>query len=98
MYWPSALAGRLKSQLREDLTQQIIALGPAYTRSERSGELVNAAVEGVEILDDYLTAYQPARLLARLVPIFVLIVVLVLDPLSTLVFFSPARCSSCCWR
>jgi ATP-binding cassette subfamily C protein CydD len=78
-------AGRLKSQLREDLTQQIIALGPAYTRSERSGELVNAAVEGVEILDEYLTAYQPARLLARLVPVFVLIVVLILDPLSTLV-------------
>ncbi len=78
-------ASHLKSQLRADLTQQIITLGPAYTRSERSGELVNAAVEGVEILDEYLTVYQPARLLSRLVPVFVFSVVLILDPFSTLV-------------
>jgi ATP-binding cassette, subfamily C, bacterial CydD len=78
-------ASHLKDNLRADLTQQIIALGPAYTRTERSGELVNAAVEGVEILDEYLTVYQPARLLSRLVPAFVFCVVLILDPFSTLV-------------
>jgi ATP-binding cassette subfamily C protein CydD len=78
-------ASRLKGSLREQLTQQIFALGPAYTHGERSGELVNAAVGGVEILDEYLTVYQPARLLAMLVPVFILLVVFILDPLSTLV-------------
>jgi ATP-binding cassette, subfamily C, bacterial CydD len=78
-------ASRLKGSLRAQLTQQLLALGPAYTHGERSGELVNAAVGGVEILDEYLTVYQPARLLAMLVPVFMLLVVLILDPLSALV-------------
>jgi ATP-binding cassette subfamily C protein CydD len=78
-------ASHLKSSLRQQLTQQLFNLGPAFTQGERSGELVNAAVGGVEILDEYITVYQPARLLARLVPVFMLLVVLLLDPLSTLV-------------
>jgi ATP-binding cassette subfamily C protein CydD len=78
-------ASHLKGSLREQLTQQFSALGPAYTRGERSGELVNAAVGGVEILDEYITVYQPTRLLAMLVPVFMLLVVFFLDPLTTLV-------------
>ncbi len=78
-------ASLLKGRLREDLTEQLLAVGPAYTRGERSGELVNTVVEGVELLDEYITTYQPARLLARLIPVFVLLVVFFLDPLSTLV-------------
>ncbi len=84
-------ASRLKSDLREKLTQRLSILGPAYTQSERSGELVNTVVEGVEALDDYITAYQPARLLAVIVPVFVLIVIFLLDPLTTpiLLFTGP---------
>jgi ATP-binding cassette subfamily C protein CydD len=78
-------ASQLKGSLRQKLTQQIFALGPAYTQSESSGELVNATVEGVEVLDDYLTSYQPARLLAMLVPTFVLVVIFLLDPPTTLI-------------
>ncbi len=78
-------ASRLKGGLREQLTRHFFTLGPAYTQGERSGELVNAAVEGVEVLDEYITVYQPARLLARLVPFLMLLVVFVLDPLTTLV-------------
>ena len=78
-------ASRLKGSLREQLTQQFFALGPAYTHSERSGELVNATVEGVEVLDEYITTYQPARMLAVLVPVFVLLVIFLLDPPTTLI-------------
>ena len=78
-------ASRLKGDLREKLTQRLSLLGPAYTQSERSGELVNTVVEGVEVLDDYITTYQPARLLAVIVPVFVLIVIFLLDPLTTLI-------------
>ena len=78
-------ASALKGDLRQKLTQQIFALGPAYTQGESSGELVNVTVEGVEVLDEYITVYQPARLLAMLVPAFVLIVIFLLDPPTTLI-------------
>jgi len=84
-------ASRLKGSLRESLTRAFFKLGPAYTQSQRSGELVNAVVEGVEVLDEYITVYQPARLLAVIVPVFVLIVIFLLDPLTTpiLLFTGP---------
>jgi ATP-binding cassette, subfamily C, bacterial CydD len=78
-------ASRIKGSLRRQLASQLYALGPAYTQGERSGELVHTIVESVEILDDYITQYLPARLLAVLVPAFIFLVVLALDPWSTLV-------------
>jgi thiol reductant ABC exporter CydD subunit len=78
-------ASRVKGSLHQDLTGHLFALGPAYTRTERSGELVNAMVEGVEALDAYLTQYLSARCLAGLVPALVLLVVLALDPWTALV-------------
>ncbi len=79
-------SSRVKGRLREQLTGHLLALGPAYARGERSGELVNTAVEGIEALDDYVSQFLPARLLAGLVPAFVFLVVLVLDPWTTLVY------------
>ena len=78
-------SSRIKARLRERLTGRLLTLGPAYTQGERSGELVNTVVEGVEALDDYFTQFLPARFLAGLVPAFVLLVVLFLDPWTTLV-------------
>lgn len=78
-------ANTLKGDLRARLTEHVLRLGPAYTRGESSGELVHAAVEGVEALDDFITVFQPARLLAMLAPVFVFFVVLKLDPPTTLV-------------
>ena len=78
-------ANRLKSHLRADLTQQIFTLGPAFTRGERSGELVNAVVAGVESLDEYITLFQPLRVLAMIVPILVALVIFVLDPPTVLI-------------
>ncbi len=78
-------ASRIKRSLRQQLIAHVYALGPAYTRTERTGELVNAVVEGVEALDAYITQFLPARYLAGLLPVFVLLVVLWLDPWTTLV-------------
>jgi ATP-binding cassette subfamily C protein CydD len=78
-------ASRVKVVLRARLTQQLFALGPARAREERSGELVNTLVEGVEMLDEYVTQYQPARLLASIVPVLLLLVILALDPWTGLV-------------
>ena len=78
-------ANHLKGSLRADLTQRLFILGPAFTRGERSGELVNAAVEGVETLDEYIALYQPLRVLAMIVPVFVALVIFLLDPPTVLI-------------
>ncbi len=78
-------ASRIKGEMRQQVTRKLFVLGPGFTRRERSGELVNTLVEGVEILDDYLTSFLPARYLAMLVPALVFLVVLALDPWSTLI-------------
>jgi thiol reductant ABC exporter CydD subunit len=78
-------ASRVKGNMRRRLVAHVYALGPAYTRGECSGELVNTVVAGVETLDDYVTQFLPARYLAALVPVLVFLIVFLLDPWTTLV-------------
>ena len=84
------VATRVKTDLRERLTAHLLALGPAYTRGERTGELVNTAVEGIEALDAYFSQYLPQLALAVLIPVTFLLVVFPLDPLSGLVLLLTA--------
>jgi len=86
----NAVAVRIKSDLRQRLFDKILSLGPAYTRGERTGELVNTAVEGVEMLDAYFSQYLPQLIIAALVPLSILIVVFPRDPLSGLVLLLTA--------
>ncbi len=72
-------AARVKSDLRQRLSAHLLALGPAYAHGERSGELVNTLVEGVEALDAYVAQYLPQLALAVLVPLAILVVVFALD-------------------
>src|SRR5690606_3408461 len=85
-----AAASRTKQALRQALTARLIAIGPIALRGERTGELVSVAGEGVETLDAYITQYLPARYLAFLLPAFILLVVLFLDPWPTLVLLFAA--------
>src|SRR5262249_52325493 len=48
-------AVRVKSALRAQLFAHLLRLGPAYSRSMATGELVTTAVEGVERLDAYMS-------------------------------------------
>jgi ATP-binding cassette subfamily C protein CydD len=77
-------ASRIKSDLRARLLRRLSHSAP-LKGDERTGELAHTAVEGVEALDEYVTQYQPARLLAALVPALIFLVVLWLDPLSALI-------------
>jgi thiol reductant ABC exporter CydD subunit len=83
-------AGQVKSDLRERLAAHMLALGPAYARGERSGELVNTAAEGVEALDAYFSQYLPQLALAVLVPLTMLAFILPLDLVSGLVLLLTA--------
>jgi ATP-binding cassette subfamily C protein CydD len=73
------LAGRIKLTLRGRLLQRLFALGPAFVRGERSGELIATTIEGVEALDPYVSQYFPQAFLAVVVPAIILITVLFTD-------------------
>jgi len=83
-------ANAVKQTQRQRLTDQLLRLGPLALRDERTGELVNTATEGVEALDAYIAHYLPAQYLAVLLTSFILIIVLILDPLTTLVLIFAA--------
>ena len=59
---------RVKNDLRERLFAHVLQLGPAYARSERSGELATTLTEGVERLDPYFARYLPQVFLSVSVP------------------------------
>jgi ATP-binding cassette, subfamily C, bacterial CydCD len=77
-----AVAVKIKGIIRKVLFDKLLRLGPAYSRSERTGELVTTAVEGVEMLDAYFSQYLPQLILAALIPLSILIAVLPHDLLS----------------
>ncbi len=84
------VAQRVKDDLRSRLTAHILALGPAFARGERTGELANTALEGVDSLDAYFGQYLPQLALAAIVPLTFLIFVIPIDPLSGLVLLLTA--------
>jgi ATP-binding cassette subfamily C protein CydD len=83
-------ASRVKIDLRQRVATHLLTLGPAYTRGERSGELTNTVVEGIEALDAYFSQYLPQLALAALVPLTILIFILSRDWLSALVLLLTA--------
>jgi ATP-binding cassette subfamily C protein CydCD len=78
----SAVAIKIKTDLRNRLFAHILKLGPAYARGQRTGELTAAAIEGVEALDAYFSQYLPQLVITTLVPISILVFVFPIDLLS----------------
>ena len=70
---------RARAGMRERLVAHLFALGPAYIRGERSGELVSVLYEGVEALDPYVSQYVPRVVLAVLVPALLLATIFWID-------------------
>jgi ATP-binding cassette subfamily C protein CydD len=84
------VAGQVKTTLRRRLTAHLMTLGPAYTRGQRTGELTNTVIEGVESLNAYFSQYLPQLALAALVPLTILVFVFPLDFTSGLVLLLTA--------
>ena len=72
-------SARTRTSLRERLIAHLFALGPAYVKGERSGELVSTLYEGVEALDPYVSQYLPQIVLAVLVPALLLATIFRVD-------------------
>ena len=83
-------ANHVKSAIRNRLLSHLLALGPAYTTGERSGELTNTIQEGVEALDAYIRQYLPQLALAAIVPLAIFLFILPVDLLSAFVMLLTA--------
>jgi ATP-binding cassette subfamily C protein CydD len=84
------ISGHVKHSLRQRLMRHMFTLGPAYTSGQRSGELTNTVVEGVETLEAYFSQYLPQLAMAALVPLTILVFILPLDLTSGLVLLFTA--------
>src|SRR5215216_6314296 len=84
------VAVKIKTDLRERLFNHILNLGPAYARTQRTGELTTTAVEGIEALDAYYSQYLPQLAITALIPISILLVVFPVDLLSGIVMLITA--------
>jgi len=78
-------AATVQQQLRTSLFDKMVNLGPAYFASRRSGEITNAAVEGVEQLEIYFGRYLPQLFVAAVTPLVIFAVVAQIDlPVASL--------------
>lgn len=85
-----AVAVRVKADLRRRLFAHIQALGPLYTRGQRTGELAATTVEGVEALDAYFSQFLPQIVVTALIPLTIVAFVLFRDWPSALVMLATA--------
>ena len=76
---------RVALEVRARLVDHLAALGPAFTRASRTGELATAAVDGVEALRKYYEGYLPGAALAAAVPLAILAFVFPQDWVSGIV-------------
>jgi ATP-binding cassette, subfamily C, bacterial CydD len=81
---------RVKVALRERVFAHLFRLGPAYTKGERTGELVAIATEGIERLDAYVSRYLPQLALSVVLPLLVAAFVFLQDRLSAIVLLATA--------
>lgn len=65
-------AAAVMSELRTRLARHLLTARPGALQEEHSGELVSAAVAGVESLESYFSRYLPQVALAALVPVAIL--------------------------
>lgn len=80
----------VRSRLRAELLARLAQLGPAYSKSQRSGELSSVLMEQVEALDGFIARYLPQMALAAVIPVVILAFVLPLNWAAALIFLGTA--------
>lgn len=78
-------AARAMSDLRGALAAHVLRARPAGLRRERTGELVAAAVQGVDALEAWFARWLPQVALSVLVPPAILAFVVTRDPAAAIV-------------
>lgn len=78
-------AAAVKHQLRLQVLDHAVALGPRWLAGRRTSDLTVLATRGLDALDGYFARYLPQLVLAVVVPLTVVIVVATQDLLSAFV-------------
>lgn len=73
----------VKSQLRSQVVERAVRLGPGWLTGQRTGELTTLATRGVDALDGYFAKYLPQLVLAVIVPVAVLARIVTEDWVAT---------------
>jgi ATP-binding cassette subfamily C protein CydD len=84
------VAGHVKRSLRLQLNRHLSQSGPVYIKTERTGEISNVLMSGVEALDAYFSKFMPQLFSSVLIPVAILLFVFPVDPLSGVVFLITA--------
>jgi ATP-binding cassette subfamily C protein CydD len=85
-----AVSIRVRSGLMEQLFSNILTTSPVKLSGERTGEITNTLLQGVDRLDAYFRVYLPQLGMAVIIPVIVLLVVFPLDWLTGLIFLFTA--------
>ncbi|MEJ2397383.1 MAG: thiol reductant ABC exporter subunit CydD [Gammaproteobacteria bacterium] len=93
--WAAEQAGfhaavQVKLALREQRDAQLHKLGPAWLHGERTGDVVNTVVDGIEALEPYYARFLPTIAIVALVPLAILVFVFANDWLSGLIMLVTA--------
>ncbi len=83
-------AAGIKLDVRRQLLEHLLTLGPVRMVTERAGELASTVTDGVEALEAYYARFLPQMSLAALVPLAILAVVFPVDWISGLVLLVTA--------
>lgn len=65
----------IKRDLRRRAYAHLEALGPVWARRERTGDIVNTIVDGIEALESYYGSYLPQMALSVFIPLAILVFV-----------------------
>ncbi len=89
-YAAAQTAIAVKHDLLRRTADHLYALGPAFTRAERSGDLALTMTDGIEKLDGYFREYLPAIFNALFLPLLILLFVFPLDGLTFVILLVTA--------
>ncbi len=83
-------AVKVKSAMRMKLFKHLLDMGPVYTRTGKTGELVALLTEGVEKYDDYFTKYIPSVIHIVILPVVIIVFTFYIDWISGLILLVTA--------
>ncbi len=81
---------QVRERLRLELAQALMRRGPTFSLETQSGELAQTLSDGVDALDAFFSQYVPQIAQTALVPLTILVVILVRDPLTAVILAATA--------
>ena len=80
----------VRADVRRRMQAHIAALGPSWTRRQRTGDVVSTVFDAAESIGTYYAGYLPQRVLTAFVPLAILAFVLPTDWVSALILILSA--------